>query len=64
MGNEFADIHRALSPTAQAALSAALRPLDTDLRRRTLPDPAPAHTGLDHHGRPHAWWRRRLYDDA
>ncbi len=60
----IAEIHRTLPPASRAALSAVLRPLDADFRRRTLPDPAPVHVGLDWRGRPYGWWWRRLYDDA
>ncbi|RKE23120.1 hypothetical protein [Streptomyces sp. TLI_171] len=44
-----------LPPRARAELARCVRPLDQELRRRTLPDPfAPGHRGGD------PWWYRRL----
>ncbi|MEU9290796.1 hypothetical protein AB0D57_40740 [Streptomyces sp. NPDC048275] len=55
------DVVRVLPPRARTELREVLTVLDTEFRRRTLPDPDPAHW-TDWSGRPYAWWHRRLYE--
>lgn len=47
-----------LPPSARAELGRLVAALDTELRRRTLPDPL-AHRRVRCGG---GWWHRRLYD--
>lgn len=48
------EILRLLPPRPRRELAAIVRPLDEELRRRTLPDPGAP---------PGPWWRRLLYHD-
>ncbi|MGA5817554.1 hypothetical protein ACPC54_06805 [Kitasatospora sp. NPDC094028] len=49
-----------LPPRARAELALLLRPLDTEYRRRTLPDPFADRREWT----AHLWWHRRLADPA
>ncbi|MFE6843880.1 hypothetical protein [Streptomyces sp. NPDC057686] len=60
--DELADLHHTLPPVARTALGRVLRALDTEFRRRTLPEPdPPADRWTDRSGRPLRWWHRRIY---
>ncbi|MET9852255.1 hypothetical protein ABZY57_04795 [Streptomyces sp. NPDC006450] len=62
--DDLGDLYRGLPPVARAALGRALRGLDAQFRRRTLPHPVPSPGGwVDWSGRPRAWWHRRRYED-
>jgi len=54
------DVVRVLPPRARAELKRLLTVLDTEFRRRTIPDPDPAHW-TDWRGTPYPWWHRRVY---
>ncbi|MQY10010.1 hypothetical protein SRB5_01140 [Streptomyces sp. RB5] len=49
-----------LPPPARTEFRRLLTGLDTQFRRRTLPDPDPSHWH-DWSGSPYPWWHRRLY---
>ncbi|WP_406291532.1 hypothetical protein [Embleya sp. NBC_00896] len=50
-----------LPPRPRAELRQLLSGLDTEFRRRTLPDLDPDRR-TDRSGDPHPWWHRRLYE--
>ncbi|MFD3699197.1 hypothetical protein ACFWUZ_24195 [Streptomyces sp. NPDC058646] len=60
--SELAAAYRSLPPAARTALGRILRPLDDELRRRTVPDPDAPAAGRD--GAPRPWWHRRLYGES
>ena len=56
------DVMRLLPLRARTELRRLLATLDTEFRRRTLPDLDPQHW-TDWDGTPFPWWHRRLYRD-
>jgi hypothetical protein len=52
-----------LPPLARTELRRLLVRLDTEFRRRTLPDLDP-NRRTDWSGMPYPWWHRRLYEDG